>query len=112
MVTGVGDSAVIDWRTLLAQLSDSNEEITNTDDSFIYLEPGMAEDEPYEVSSSWSEAIDSSASNDNGDICEGSDFAYDPSLPGPSSGPVGAENFSSDSSSSTESDDSSYVWFY
>ena len=61
----------------------------------------------YEVSSSCSDAVDSSASDDNGDIGEGSRFAYDPSLPGPSSGLVGAENFSSDCSSSTESDDSS-----
>ena len=32
---------------------------------------------------------------------------YDPSLPGPSSGPVGTGSFSLDSSSSTQSDDSS-----
>ena len=28
------------------------------------------------------------------DFSEGSDFAYDPFLPGPSSGPVGTGNFS------------------
>ena len=93
MVTGVGDSAVFNGTTLLVQLSDSNEETTNTDDSFDYLEAGMAEGELYEVSSSCSDAVDSSASDDNGDFGEGSDFAYDPSLPGPSSGPVGPKNF-------------------
>ena len=88
--------------TLLARLSDSNEETTDTDDSFDYLEAGMAEGELYEVSSSCSDVVDSSASDDNGDFGEGSDFAYDPSLLGPSSGLVGAGNFSSDSSSGTE----------
>ena len=73
-----------------------------TDDSFDYFEAGMAEGELYEVSSSCSDAVHSSASDDNGDFGEGSDFAYDSSLPGPSSGPVGAGNFSSDSSSGTE----------
>ena len=84
----------------------SNEETTDTDDSFDYLEAGMAKGELYEVSSSCSDAVDSSGSDDNGDFGEGSNFAYDPSLPGPSSSPVGIGNFSSDSSSSTESDDS------
>ena len=107
MATGFGDSAVIDGATLLARLSDSDEETGDTDDSFDYLEAGMAEGELEEVSSSCSEAVDSSASNDNGGNDGGSDFAYDPSLPGPSSGLVGAGNFSSDSSSETESDDSS-----
>ena len=108
MATGVGDSAVFDETNLLARLSDSNEETTDTDNSFDYLEAGMAEGELYEVSSSCSDAaVDSSASDDNGDFGEGSNFAYDPSLPGPSSGPVGAGNFSSDSSSGTENDDSS-----
>ena len=107
MVTGVGDSAVFDGTTLLARLSDSNEETTDIDDSFDYLEAGMAQGELYKVSSSCSDAVDSSASNDNGDFGEGSDFVYDLSLPGLSCGPVGAGNFSSDSSSGTESDDSS-----
>ena len=107
MVSGVGNSAVFDGTTLLARLSYSSEEITDTDDSFDYLEAGMAEGELYEVSSSCSDAVDSSARDDIGDFGEGSDFAYDPSLPGPSSSRVGAGNFSSDSSSSTESDDSS-----
>ena len=107
MVTGDGDSAVFDGTTLLAPLSDSNEETTDTDDSFDYLEAGMAEGELYEVSSSCSDAVDSSASDNNGDFGEGSDYAYDPSLPGPSSRPVGAGNLSSDSSSGTEGDDSS-----
>ena len=107
MATGVGDSAVFDGTTLLARFSDSNEETTDTDDSFDYLEAGMAEGELYEVSSSCSDAVDSSASDDDGDFGEGSDFAYDPSLPGPSSGPVGTGNFSSDSSSGMESDNSS-----
>ena len=107
MATGVGDSAVFDGTTLLARLSDSNEETTDTDDSFDYLEAGMAEHELYKVSSSCSDAVDNSASDDNGDFGEGSNFAYDPSLPGPSSSPVGSGNFSSDSSSGTESDDSS-----
>ena len=78
-----------------------------TDDSFDYLETIMAEGEFYEVSSSCSDTVDSSAGDDNDDFGEGSDFAYDPSLPGPSSGPVGAGNFSSDSSNGMESDDSS-----
>ena len=107
MATGFGDSAVIDGATLLARLSDSDEETGDTDDSFDYLEAGMAEGELEEVSSSCSEAVDSSASDDNGGNDGGSDFAYDPSLPGPSSGLLGAGNFSSDSSSETESDDSS-----
>ena len=105
-MTGVGDSAVFDGTTLLVQLLDSNEETTDTDDSFDYLEAGMAEGELYEISSSCSDAVDSSASDDNGDFGEGNDFAYDPSLPGPSSGPVGTGNFSSDSSSGMESDNS------
>ena len=104
MATGVGDSAFFDETTVLAQLSDSNEETTNTDDSFDYLEAGMAEGEPYEVISLCSGTVDSSASDDNGDFGEGIDFAYDPSLPGPSSSPVGADNFSTDSSSGTEGD--------
>ena len=86
---------------------DLNEETTDTDNSFNYLEAGIAEGELYEISSSCSDAVDSDASEDNGNFGEGSDFAYDPSLPGPSSGPVGAGNFFSDSSSGTESDDSS-----
>ena len=45
--------------------------------------------------------------NNKDDFGEWSNFTYDPSLPGPSSGPVGTESFSSDSSSGTESDDSS-----
>ena len=65
----------------------------------------MAESELYEVSSSYSDAVGSSASDDNGDFGEGSIFAYDPFLPGPSSAPVGTGNVSSDSSSGTESDD-------
>ena len=107
MATGVGDSAVFDGTTLLARLSESNEEATDTDDSFGYLEAGMAEGELYEVSSSCSDTVDSSASDENGDFREGNHFAYDPSLPGHSSGPVGAGSFPSDSSSGTESDDSS-----
>ena len=63
MATGVGDSAIFDGTTLLAQLSDSNEETTDTDDSFDYLEAGMAEGELYKVSSSCSDAVDSSASD-------------------------------------------------
>ena len=47
-----------------------------------------------------------SASDNNGNFGEGIDFAYDPSLPGPSSDPVGTGGFSSDSSSSAESNDS------
>ena len=71
------------------------------------LRAGMGEGELYEVSSSCIEAVDSSASDDNGDFGDGSNFAYDPSLPGPSSGIVSAGSFSSDSSSGMESDDSS-----
>ena len=67
----------------------------------------MAKGELYKVSSSCSDAVDSSASDNNGDFSEGSNFAYDPSLSGPSSSPVGAGNFSSYSNSSMESDNSS-----
>ena len=67
----------------------------------------MAEGELYKVSSSCSDAVDSSASDNNGNFGKESDFAYDPSLPGPSSSPVGARTFSSDSSSGMGSDDSS-----
>ena len=52
MLTGVGDSVIFGRTTLLARLSDSNEETTNIDDSFDYLEGGIAEGELYEVSSS------------------------------------------------------------
>ena len=45
MATGFGDSAIIDGATLLARLSDSDEETGDTDDSFDYLEAGMAEGE-------------------------------------------------------------------
>ena len=106
MATGVGDSAVFDGTTLLVRLLGSNEETTDTNYSFDYLEAGMAKGELYEVSSSCSDAVDSSANDDNGDFCEGNDFAYDPSLPGPSSSPVGTGNFSSNSSSGMESDNS------
>ena len=64
MLTGVGDSVIFGRTTLLAQLSDSNEETTNIDDSF---DGGIAEGELYEVSSSCSDAVNSSASDDNGD---------------------------------------------
>ena len=74
MATGVGDSAVFDGTSLLARLSDSNEETIDTDDSFDYLEAGMAEGELYEVSSLCSDGVDSSASDNNGDFGEGSDF--------------------------------------
>ena len=107
MATRFGDSAVFDGATLLARLSDSDEETGDIDDSFDYLKAGMADGELEEVSSSCSEAIDSSASDDNGDNDGGSAFAYDPSLPGPSSGLVSTGSFSSDSSSEMESDDSS-----
>ena len=40
---------------------DSNEETTDTNYSFDYLEAGMAKGELYEVSSSCSDAVDSSA---------------------------------------------------
>ena len=76
--------------------------MSDRDDSLDYLEAGMAEGELYKVNSSYSDAVDSSDSDDNGDFGEGSNFAYDPSLPGPSSSPVGTGNFSSDSSSGTE----------
>ena len=50
MATQFGNSAVFDGTTLLARLSDSNEETNNTtDDSFDYLEAGMAEGELEEV---------------------------------------------------------------
>ena len=60
MATGVGNSAVFDGSTLLAWLLDSNGETTDTDDSFNYLEAKIAEGELYKVSSSCSEAVDSS----------------------------------------------------
>ena len=64
MLTGVGDSVIFGRTTLLAQLSDSNEETTNIDDSF---DGEIAEGELYEVSSSCSDAVNSSASDDSGD---------------------------------------------
>ena len=67
----------------------------------------MAEGELYKVSSSCSDAVDSSASDDNDNFGEGSNFAYHTFLPGPSSSPVVPGNFSSHSISSTESDNSS-----
>ena len=79
MLTGVGDSVIFGGTILLVRLSDSYEETTNIDDSFDYLEGGIAEGELYEVSSSCSDYVDSSASDDNGDFDERSDFAYDPS---------------------------------
>ena len=75
METGVGDSTVFDGSNLLAQLLHWNEETSDTDDSFDYLEAEMAEGELYEVSSSCSNAVDSSASDDNGNFGEGSNFA-------------------------------------
>ena len=72
-------SVIFGGANLLAQLLDSNEETTNIDDSFNYLEGGIAEGELYEVSSSCSDAVDSRASDDNGDFDERSDSAYDPS---------------------------------
>ena len=107
MVTGFGDSAIFDGSTLLSRLLDLNKETTDTDDCFNCLEAGMVKGELYKVSSSCSDAVDSSASDDNGDFSEGSDFAYDPSLPVPSSSPVVTGNFSSYSTSSMESDNSS-----
>ena len=67
MLTGVGDSVIFGRTTLLARLLDSNEETTNIDDSFDYLEGGIAEGELYEVISSCSDAVNSSASDNNGD---------------------------------------------
>ena len=69
----------------------------------------MAEVELYKVSSSCSEAVDNSASDNNGNFGERSNYAYGTSLPGPSSGPLGSGSFSSDSSSGMENDDSSMV---
>ena len=59
MVTGFGDSAVLNGSTLLSWLSDLYEETTDIDDSFDYLEAGMAEGELYKVSSLCNEAINS-----------------------------------------------------
>ena len=107
MATGLGDSATVDGTTLLARLLDPDEETTDTDDSFNYLEAGMEAGESEEVSSLCSEVSNSSVSNDNDDSDGGSDFVYDPSLPRPSSGPVDTGNFSSDSDREEETDESS-----
>ena len=58
MATGYGNST-LDGSALLARLSDSDEDTTDTDDSFDWLEAGMAASDFEEVSSSCSEAIDS-----------------------------------------------------
>ena len=52
MATKFGDSSTLDAATLLARLSDEDEEISDSDDSFDYLEAGMAAGELDEVSSS------------------------------------------------------------
>ena len=59
------------------------------------------------VSLSCSEAVDSSASNNNGDFSEESGLAYDPRLPWLSSDPVCVGIYSTGFSSGAESDDSS-----
>ena len=58
MATAYGNST-FDGSVLLARLSDSNEDTTDTDDSFDSLEAGMAVGGFEEMSSSCSEAIDS-----------------------------------------------------
>ena len=103
MATGYGNST-LDGSVLLARLSDSDEDTTDTDDSFDCLEAGMAAGDFEEVSSSCSEAIDSCVSDGNGESDSDID---DPSLPGPSSGPINAAGFSSDSDSDADSDDES-----
>ena len=47
-----------------------NKQTSDTDDSFNYLDAGIVEGELYEVSSSYSEVIDSSANDDNEDFGE------------------------------------------
>ena len=64
----------------------------------------MAAGDFEEVSSSCSEAIDSCVSDGNGESDSDID---DPSLPGPSSGPINAAGFSSDSDSEADSNDES-----
>ena len=103
MATGYGNST-LDGSALLARLLDSDEDATDTDDSFDCLEAGMAAGDFEEVSSSCSEAIDSCVSDGNGESDSDID---DPSLPGPSSGPINAAGFSSDSDSDADSDDES-----
>ena len=103
MATRYGNST-LDGSALLACLLDSDEDTTDTDDSFDCLEAGMAAGDFEEVSSSCSEAIDSCVSDGNGESDSNID---DPSLPGPSSGPINAAGFSSDSDSEADSDDES-----
>ena len=64
----------------------------------------MAAGDFEEVSSLCSEAVDSCVSDGNGKSDSDID---DPSLPGPSSGPINAAGFSSDSDSDADSDDES-----
>ena len=94
----------MDGSALLARFSDSNEDTTDMDDSFDCLEAGMAAGDFKEVSSSCSEAIDSCVSDGNGESDSDID---DPSLPGPSSGPINAAGFPSYSDSEADSDDES-----
>ena len=113
MAAGVSTSSTFGGDTLLARLSDTDEEISDTDDSFDYLEAGMASGEFEGVSSDASSISDVTDGSDSED---GSDIMVDPSLPGPSSvadvsddGTDSDESSNSDSTSdlSSESDGSS-----
>ena len=103
MVTGYGNYT-FDGSVVLTWLSDSNEDTTDTDDSFDCLEAGMAAGDFEKVSSLCSEAINSYVSNGNG---ESNSDINNPSLPGPSSGPINVAGFSSDSDNEADSDDKS-----
>jgi len=100
MVTGLGNYQPIEAEDLLAQLSDSDEEINNLDDSFNILKAGMDTGELDEVRFIY-ESNDNGNNGGNGDegnwLVAGSVGHYDPSLPGPST----------DSVSSSEDSDSS-----
>ena len=113
MVAGVSTSSTFGGDTLLARLSDTDEEISDTDDSLDYLEAGMASGEFEGVSSDASSISDVTDGSDSED---GSNIMVDPSLPGPYSvvdvsddGTDSDESSNSDSTSdlSSESDGSS-----
>ena len=110
MAAGVSTSSTFGGDTLLARLSDMDEEISDTDDSFDYLEAGMASGEFAGVSSDVSSTSDGTDGSDSED---GSDIMVDP---GPSSvadvsddGTDSDDGNNSDSTSdlSSESDGSS-----
>ena len=91
MASGGDDFERLSGAVVLARLSNSSDEMDDSDDSLEVVYAGMDAGELEEVSS----CGNLSGSDDNNESGRGNESVIDPSLPGPSSGSVGVSRHSS-----------------